>query len=1629
MTEPGSGEVRRRTKKSSGVSTGKELYRPTGRPTIKARSPYLFRPSETKYEEESGAESELVEDSEAEVEMSKRGEESEVASLLRYLVEKDANDREERKATEEINRREKEAKAIRKREAAEADRKEREEEITRMREAEERARRRKEEEEDRRRGEEAARRREEEERRRTSRLEDDRVRERRELLLEKLKGLGVYKEGNELGAYLEKFERIMKEGGISEGDWGERLYSRLPETLCMRVAQARDRGEEYGEIKRILLKATGETAITYGNQLLEASGESLKGMTAGGLTDWLVRVTKGMCQGCKGVEDCMLAIALAVLRRNLPPSGKAYLEMRKIGEWGELRDALEDWMSGRQKGNFYRPLGSGPSEVVRGYRGTTDKESWYGRGGRAQGGGLGDKVGSTYGGGTCYSCGERGHRASECRKEKQVGGSYITRVPTCYNCGKVGHKSPECTAKKSTVTVKKEPNPTKMSMLRRTESGQAENVAYGLVNGVRTKVLIDSGAELGSVPKTLVPEGVELCADVYVRGYGGTEKRYKSCMSEFVVGGHVKRIRAIIDESESLGVACLVPVSLADDCEAMAYREAIREYVSEDRVGVNVLTRSMAKRERELDECEEGLGEVVSWDTVSPEGDGEPEPEDGASSQSDPLNMPEVGSRVGEDQGVEEAEGTPEAEQPRAKAREEIEEGSATPLGELVVEMESENELSRIAGEIGPVREGREKEEFLKELQEDGSLKEWRELGDRKERGFRWKGKVLVRGMYITWDEYRDVIVLPKSYREKVKALGHDKNGHLGADKVAKMVGRYFAWPGMARELIRYCRSCEKCQVRSKYRPRRAPVVERPILAEPFESVAIDLVGPLPKGKGGNRYILTYICLATRWPEAVPLRSITAKAVMDGLWSIFSRTSVPEKILTDQGSQFCGKVMTQLCEQLGIDKVRTSPYHPETNGAVERMHGTMKSVLGKSIDEGLDWVGQLCFVLFVLRQMPHADSGYSPFDMVYGFRVRTPLDALYHGLYEVEAERLNVCEWVTKMAERLESVRDSAALRMAKGKESRLQYVNKGTKLREFKVGDLVLYRVPGMTCKLSDSWQGPYKVLRKMGVVNYRIGRVENEKHSKVVHVNCIKEFKERASIRRLDIVVEEQREESSRLNGECEGYDDCELKGLLGTYDDVFSDNPGSTERVKMSIETGDNEPIRQTPYSVPLGIREKVRKELESLEELGVIERCRSNWASPLVPVKKPDGNVRLCVDYRRLNEITTKEPYYIPSFDEMVEKVGAGKVMSKIDLAKGFHQVLVEESDRDKTCFVCPFGKYRFRRMPFGLTNAPSVFQRLMEEVLVGCEDCARVYIDDILVVSDSWNSHLGHLQRVLEALKEAGLTCKRSKCSFGRRTLEFLGHQLGGGMISVPEARVEAIKNHPLPRTRKQLRGFLGLVGFYRRFIPGLHQWSSVLTPHTSTAMSGVVSWTSLMLDAFHALCNVLSVSVRLCVPCVSDVFVLESDASSTGIGAVLSVVRNEEKLPVAFFSKQLRGAQMNYSAQELEGLGVYEAIRHFAYFLYGRRFTVVTDHKGLVNMRQGKQENRRIYNWCLKLSMYDFVIVYRAGNENVVADDLSRCHGEKDISDRVTQLMEEGGDVGIQEKERPTFERKKEEGE
>ena len=268
-----------------------------------------------------------------------------------------------------------------------------------------------------------------------------------------------------------------------------------------------------------------------------------------------------------------------------------------------------------------------------------------------------------------------------------------------------------------------------------------------------------------------------------------------------------------------------------------------------------------------------------------------------------------------------------------------------------------------------------------------------------------------------------------------------------------------------------------------------------------------------------------------------------------------------------------------------------------------------------------------------------------------------------------------------------------------------------------------------------------------------------------------------------------------------------------------------------------------------------------------------------------------------------------------------------------------------------------------------------------------------------------------LREVLKCLKEAGLTCRLKKCEFGRARLVFLGHEIGNGVLSVPEARIKALSEHPKPNTKKQMRAFLGLANYYRRFIKDFHVHSSVLTPSTSKSAPVSVSWTDQMEVAFGELKSSLCNRVCLCIPVLSDMFVLETDASSRGVGAVLSVDRDGEVLPVAFFSRQLHGAQVRYSAQELEGLAVFEAVTFFAYYLYGRPFKIVTDHKSLTTLMSSPQNNRRLLNWALKLAIYDFVIVYRQGCDNVAADCLSRG-GETEKAEDGLPLKRAGGDVG-----------------
>ena len=424
--------------------------------------------------------------------------------------------------------------------------------------------------------------------------------------------------------------------------------------------------------------------------------------------------------------------------------------------------------------------------------------------------------------------------------------------------------------------------------------------------------------------------------------------------------------------------------------------------------------------------------------------------------------------------------------------------------------------------------------------------------------GIVWKDGLLMQSVTTQVLESVLVLVLPKALRPKVLQLAHDDLGHMGARRVKSVLKARFSWPGLGKDVVEYCRSCPSCQVCAKGPARKVPMMERRVLSEPFEVMGFDLVGPMPKGKGGCTYLLTAICMATKWPEAIPLKSITAKSVAVGMMEIFSRTGIPLQMVTDQGTQFVGKVMEHLCSSLHIDKLKTTPYHPEGNGVCERMHGTLGAMLTKAAKAGQDWVGQIPFALFALRAAPNRDTQFSPFELVYGRKVRTPLDIVHQGWAELEFEQLDVEEWAQWLVEKLEVWHDVMRDRGKEASKERKRGFDKKTVCRELEVGDQVLCRIPGMTAKLEESWHGPYPIIDKLNRVDYKVD--VGKGRTKVLHINNMKKFWGReAEVMRLVVVAEDFEEDEAigvKVLGKCEDFKDEWVEELKVEFPTVFDE-----------------------------------------------------------------------------------------------------------------------------------------------------------------------------------------------------------------------------------------------------------------------------------------------------------------------------------------------------------------------------------------------------------------------------------------------------------------------------------------
>ena len=460
--------------------------------------------------------------------------------------------------------------------------------------------------------------------------------------------------------------------------------------------------------------------------------------------------------------------------------------------------------------------------------------------------------------------------------------------------------------------------------------------------------------------------------------------------------------------------------------------------------------------------------------------------------------------------------------------------------------------------------------------------------------------------------------------------------------------------------------------------------------------------------------------------------------------------------------------------------------------------------------------------------------------------------------------------------------------------------------------------------------------------------------------------------------------------------------LVKICEEYNDVFclpGDQLTVTTAAEHAIPTPTIDPTRginTKPYRIPEVHREEVQKQTEQMLRDGIIAPSVSPWNSPILVVpKKADASGkkkwRIVVDFRKLNEVTIGDSFPIPVISEILDTLGNSKYFSTIDCASGFLQVPVKLADQAKTAFSTREGHFQYKRMPFGLKGAPATFQRLMNTVLSGIQGIkCLVYMDDIVVFGENLKAHNDRLREVLERMRKYNLKLQPDKCEFLRKEVSYLGHVIGSTGVRPDEKRVEAVKSYPVPKTTRELKGFLGLAGYYRRFIPNFSKIAKPLTELLKKNTPYV--WDDRTEKAFNTLKELLTTQPLLQYPNFTKPFVLTTDASNDAIGAILSQGPIGKDLPISYASRTLNNAERNYPTVEKELLAIVWGCKHFRQYLYGRKFTVVTDHRPLTWIFSVKDPSSRLLRWRLKLEEYEYEVIYKKGSNNTNADALSRIH-------------------------------------
>lgn len=437
------------------------------------------------------------------------------------------------------------------------------------------------------------------------------------------------------------------------------------------------------------------------------------------------------------------------------------------------------------------------------------------------------------------------------------------------------------------------------------------------------------------------------------------------------------------------------------------------------------------------------------------------------------------------------------------------------------------------------------------------------------------------------------------------------------------------------------------------------------------------------------------------------------------------------------------------------------------------------------------------------------------------------------------------------------------------------------------------------------------------------------------------------------------------------------------------------GKTHLVEHHIDTGDHPPIRQRCYRLSPEKQKALCTEVDDMLKLDVIEPCESPWLNPVIVTPKKDGTWRFCVDSRKLNSITRKDAYKLPFISDIIDNLRDAKYLSSIDIAKAFWEIPLKVSDRPKTAFHVPNrGMYQFKVMPFGLTNAPATQQRFIDNLFsADFDNSVFCYLDDIVIVTKTFEEHVQLLNKVLNKLSNASITVNYPKCAFFRKELKYLGYIIDENGLHTDPEKVKAILNIQTPKSSKDVKKFLGTASWYRRFVPNLSTLAAPLTKLTSTSKKAPpFKWTSEADTAFRKIKQALVSTPILSCPDFSKPFAVHCDASAHGLGAMLTQTFNGVEKPIAYMSKSLTGPQRNYSITERELLSVITALEHWRCYLdNGMKFTIYTDHSALQWFLHLDNPTGRLARWSIRLSMFNFEIKHKKGKEHVVPDILSRA--------------------------------------